>query len=385
MTCVDTIMTQMPDIFKPQRRFMCCLIAALQAFSGRATMANLSRYGAGSERTLARWSRQTFDFTGFNLSLLDSQEILSHRLAAAFDPSFIPKSGKHTWGLSKFYNSCASRAEKGLEVCTLALLDRDEETAYAVAVEQTPAELPDEQTRMDFYLSVLQRNAQPLREYTHHLVVDGGLARDTFIDGAIACGFDLIGKLRRDANLRYLYDGPYSGFGRPKTYDGKVLYDDLSKMDEIASNVAGVRNYTAIVNHKHFKRTIRVVVIVCERKGKRRHMVLFSTDTSLSGEEIIELYSLRFQIEFLFRDGKQYTGFGQAQVRDEKGQGFFFNASLSTLNVMRLNDRSVSGTSDGRIVSIMSWKRRKYNEMIVERLCEECGLRQWSGQFLMRI
>jgi len=37
-------MTQMPDIFKPQRRFMCCLIAALQAFSGRATMANLSRY-----------------------------------------------------------------------------------------------------------------------------------------------------------------------------------------------------------------------------------------------------------------------------------------------------------------------------------------------------
>ncbi len=36
--------------------------------------------------------------------------------------------------------------------------------------------------------------------------------------------------------------------------------------------------------------------------------VFFSTDTSLSGEEVLLYYRTRFQIEFCFRDAKGYTG-----------------------------------------------------------------------------
>ena len=100
VTCVDTIMSQMPRVFKPQRRFMISLIAAMQAFSGHATMANLSRYGAGSERRIARWGRKGFDFTRFNMKMPESEGVLEHRLVAALDPSFIPTAGKHTWELA---------------------------------------------------------------------------------------------------------------------------------------------------------------------------------------------------------------------------------------------------------------------------------------------
>lgn len=38
------------------------------------------------------------------------------------------------------------------------------------------------------------------------------------------------------------------------------------------------------------------------------HVILFSTDLMQDYEKIIRLYSLRFQIEFNFRDAKQYWG-----------------------------------------------------------------------------
>jgi len=38
------------------------------------------------------------------------------------------------------------------------------------------------------------------------------------------------------------------------------------------------------------------------------HVILFSTDLDLGYAKIIKFYNLRFQIEFNFRDAKQYWG-----------------------------------------------------------------------------
>ncbi len=55
-----------------------------------------------------------------------------------------------------------------------------------------------------------------------------------FLDGLRALGLHQIGKLRRGANLRYLYQGPgRPGPGRPKTHDGKVHWDDLSRFERV--------------------------------------------------------------------------------------------------------------------------------------------------------
>ncbi len=144
-------------------------------------------------------------------------------------------------------------------------------------------------------------------------------------------------------------------------------------MEKLEDSKEGEEWFTALVNHKGLKRNLRVVVIVRQNKGKQNHRILFSTDTEIDPYLIVEYYAARFQIEFIFRDGKQFTGFGEAEVRDEEGLSFFLNASLSSLNLLRLEDRKHQG-SGPRVISIDNWKRRKHNEMLLTRISEELGL-----------
>jgi DDE superfamily endonuclease len=58
------------------------------------------------------------------------------------------------------------------------------------------------------------------------------------------------------------------------------------------------------------------VVIVADPKGKHAMaMALVSTDATLSAQEIVERYSLRWTIEVCFRDAKQLSGVGEARNR----------------------------------------------------------------------
>ena len=87
-----------------------------------------------------------------------------------------------------------------------------------------------------------------------YVITDGYYSKRKFLDGVLDLGLHQIGKLRRDANLRYLYQGPgRPGPGRPKTYDGKVGLDDLSRFacvpsDDDATTVL----YHQVVNHVRF-------------------------------------------------------------------------------------------------------------------------------------
>src|SRR4029450_11535775 len=79
-------------------------------------------------------------------------------LISAQDASFIAKSGKQTFGLGYFFNGCANRAEPGLEISTLAVVDVTRRCAFTLAVAQTPPgkgkatpQPPEDETRMDFY------------------------------------------------------------------------------------------------------------------------------------------------------------------------------------------------------------------------------------------
>lgn len=373
MTDVKTILKQVKKISKPQFKFMLDFFIALSAFWGRATMKNLSRFGAGSTRRIARWSRKSFDFVEFNRLALEHAGVFKNTVVAAIDCSFVKKSGQSTWGLAKFYNGSASRAERGLEASALAFLDVDEKTAYALDVQQTPAKLPEGQTRVDFYVSQVTALAEVIKRDTRYVVADGFYAKQKVADGFTSVGLHLISKLRKDANLRYLYNAPVrSGPGRPKTYDGKVDFANLSRMEQLEASKEGEKWFTALVNHKGLKRNLRIVVIVRKNKGKESYRILFSTDTEINPSLIVEWYAARFQIEFIFRDGKEFTGFGEAQVRDEKGLSFFLNTSLSSLNLLRLEDRKLKG-SGPRVISIDNWKRRKHNEMLLTRISEELG------------
>lgn len=53
----------------------------------------------------------------------------------------------------------------------------------------------------------------------------------------------------------------------------------------------------------------------------------------MSGKDVIEYYRTRFQIEFCFRNAKQFTGLNHSQSRKIERLRFNFNASLTAVNI----------------------------------------------------
>jgi hypothetical protein len=70
------------------------------------------------------------------------------------------------------------------------------------------------------------------------------------------------------------------------------------------------RIYQAQMLHRDFAQALNVVIITESelKTGAFASVNLFSSDLELSYEKIIDFYSLRFQIEFNFRNAKQYWG-----------------------------------------------------------------------------
>ena len=77
------------------------------------------------------------------------------------------------------------------------------------------------------------------------------------------------------------------------------------------------------------KRVIRIAYVINRLDGG--YVILCSTDMILDGYKIWKMYKSRFQIEFLFRDAKQFTGLNNFQARDTKKLEFHFNTSLTAV------------------------------------------------------
>jgi len=379
MNLIDTILQKMSSISTPQRKFLVTLWTTIQLLRGKMTFRNLSRYSDLHEKTYARHFRTVFDFTSCNHLALTTLLPAGTTKIGVIDCTVISKSGKRTYGLDLFYHSSHGRPEKCLEFSELAVVDVDYGTAYHLSMEQTPETatltkiLGPEETRIDWYLSHLWREGSLFPSEVDYLAADGYYAKQKFVDGVREFGWHLISKLRHDANLRHLYTGPQKRRGRPKRYDGKVKLTDLRRLTPIPLSEE-LTLYTAIVNSVSLHRDIRIVY-VCKRQGtKLLTALLFSTDMTLAAEDIYRYDTARFQIEFLFRDAKQFTGLADFQVRAQRRIEFHVNASMTALNFLKLEDRQMFPDDDDHVISINSWKLRKFNEHQLERFISTLGL-----------
>ena len=89
---------------------------------------------------------------------------------------------------------------------------------------------------------------------------------------------------------------------------------------------------------------------------------------------IIRYYKARYQIEFVFREAKQYTGLMDCQSCRKEAIHTHINASFSALNLLKLADREEKNTDDETVISIFSWKRRMFNQHLMCRVFEKLGL-----------
>jgi hypothetical protein len=371
---INEVMDKMLTLKKPQRKFMLQLFSVFSMFIGKANFRNLSRYCQLHEKTIARWFTKSFEYLRFNKILIFIGIDGSAEKIAAIDASFINKSGKKTYGLGKFWNGKNSRAEKGLEISLLSIVDMGSNTAYALEARQTIDPLNG--TRLDLYTKQVQGVAPQLHELgVSYLAVDSHYAKTKFIDGVCDTGLHLVGKLRCDANLLFPYTGQYSGKGRPRKFDGKLdINQNLSRLDHVCRLEDGIEMYTGILHSRHFRRDLKVVILRWNKDGKVGHAVLYTTDTSLTAQKILDYYKARFQIEFVFRDAKQYTGLTDFQCRHKDAIHNHINVAFAALNLLKIEDQRQSKPNQPNVISIASWKRRKFNQHYMKLLFYNLGL-----------
>lgn len=331
-TLAGSILQQMPDIGKWQRRFLLLLFPLWLSIRGRHNFANLARYGKYREGAYRNNFAKPFDWLIFNRILC--QQFLGDNMILAFDPSYITKSGKHTDGVDKFWSGCAGQAKRGLEISGVAAVDIDSKVALHLTAFQT---LPrsEGQSLLDYYAQGIIKRQAELKKISHRVVADAYFSKAPFVDQLTKAGFELVSRLRTDARMRYLFEGQVrKGRGRPKQFDGfvdarklrhEVFVECGSDMEEkwIA--------YTAVINIPSWKRLARVVIIhhLDDESQVTSHRIFVSSDTELSGEMMLIMYPARFQQEFLYRDAKQDLGLEHCQAYSVAKIDFHVNASLT--------------------------------------------------------
>ena len=155
-----------------------------------------------------------------------------------------------------------------------------------------------------------------------------------FVKELCDMGFHLISRLRDDATLWYAHNGVRTGKrGRPRVKGEKIDFEnlDLSRCETL--DIEGGRAYVLNAYSTAMKRNIRIVVHFPDTEGRK---IYFSTDLQMTGRDIIDFYRTRFQIEFCFRDSKQFTGLNHCQARDLRKLDFAFNASLASVNIAKV-------------------------------------------------
>jgi hypothetical protein len=387
MSLVYETLQKMVGLTKPQRKFMGILLETIVGMLGRVNFANMSRQSPFHEKTFSRNFAKPFDYLMFNSIAIEQVYIPTKRYVLGYDQVFIPKTGKGTYGLGKFWNGSGGCAENGIEASGFALIDVESRISYPLYAAQTP---PNDEivalvnhpnaTRMDYYTHIMHEQMLRLKAIypaVKHIVVDAFFATNKFVEVITNANNHIVTKLRSNANLRSLEFEKLTGRGRPKKYGSKLDVkddNDFKHMDEITIIINNrPRKVSLFVRDCYsmaLKRNVRVVRI----KYKGAITILCSTDFELSPQEIIEMYRSRFQIEFSFRDAKQYTGFTECQARSKQKIHHHLNASFSALLCTKIEDvKKQQNQNYKRPFSMASYKRQKHNEISINRIFSSYG------------
>lgn len=372
---VNASLQKLSDISKPRFKFFSTVFELWLALPVRYTILNLARIGGYCEKSLRLHFEKFFDFVSFNTVLI--KKSCGKQLIAAFDPSYIPKSGKHTPGLGRWWSGKDQCTLKGLEISCLSIVDTVAGTAMSLEAVQTPSKevlQAKKQNLVSHYVSIITKQMPTLKTMVKYLSADGYFMKHDFIAPLLKEGLHVITKMRPDANLRYPYNGTKkTGRGRPKAYDGKVDCNNIDKrrikkFDEDENAVY----YSGIVYCMALKQLVRIVYL--QDKQTRRHEIFVCTDMLLKPELILKYYRLRFQIEFLIRDAKQHCGLEECQSRSENKLNFHFNMALTAVSVTKAAVWLSLPKKKREAFSMRNIKLMYYNKIMTERIFSNLAL-----------
>jgi len=327
---------------------------ALLAMTGRVTMLGISRWtgDGGSYRTIQRFFASILPWASlfwlfFRTHLFQSADVY----LLGGDETVVTKAGRHTHGLDRFFASLYGKSVPALAFFTLSLISTQQRRSFPIAVEQvlrsaeekqaarakrtatpstaklkrkpgrpkgsstkakTAVELTPSLCRIQSMVRQLLERIGGLLKLTY-LVLDGHFGTSAALQMAQQCNLQLISKLRADSALYLPYDGPYAGRGPRRIYGERInphaIPERYLRHTSVEDGVE-TRIYQLQARHKTFAQPLNIVVIVKMnlKTQAQAHVILFSSDLVLPFNTLIDYYCLRFQLEFNFRDAKQYWG-----------------------------------------------------------------------------
>lgn len=371
-----------PLVSKTTLRQMSHVLYGMLVTSGRITMLGLSRWTekGGSYRSLQRWYSSELPWKAihwllFRLKFLKAEE----EYILAGDEVVASKAGKATYGLDRFFSSIQQRVISGLSFFTFSLVNVREERSYPLQVtqvvksaeEKAASQAKAEAKKVAKTSGEKRKRGRPkgsqnkvkqevvlnpelLRIQTalkslletigailalKYVVLDGHFGNYPSAFMVRETNLHLISKMRSDAALYEAFEGQYAGKGpRPKygqKLDVRHLNDEKYLTATSTEKNILTKIYQGTFYNKEFAFALNVVVILKTNllTNAQAHVVLFSTDLELDYEKIIKYYSLRFQIEFNFRDAKQYWGLEDFMNVKETAVTNAANLSVFMVNV----------------------------------------------------
>jgi len=373
------------------------VMQALIVMTGRVTMLGISRWceEGGSYRTVQRLFNTSILWHELQWCLIrhhlhDEEDVY----LLAGDEVVVSKSGKQSHGLDRFFSSLQGRPIKSLCFFSLSLISVKRRQSYPLLAKQVirSKEEADSETKATKQKQVKQSRNKTAKKTTKettkeaakkrgrppgsknkdkvkvelsaylvfvkdlvvkvlsltspllklkYFVCDGAYGSNDVVQLAQQAGLSLISKLKSNSALYFPYKGKQKAKGAKRIYGDKLDYQHIPgkhlQRSTITKNIQ-TDIYQLNLRHKNFPQLLNIVIIVkTNLKTKARaHVVLFSSDLSLSYDKLIDYYALRFQIEFNFRDAKQFWGLEDFMSIKERPIHNAANLSLFMVTVSKV-------------------------------------------------
>jgi putative transposase len=385
MNILALLQSIQPNLSNTDLRRFSRIAQAMLCMVGRVTMLSISRWAGqgGSYRTVQRFFNTVLPwaviFDRFFEQHLYQPE---HEYFLAGDESVVTKSGKVTHGLDYFFSGLLNKVVKSIAVFTLAVVDVNDRQAYPLQMQQvvrseaekaeakarrkkkkakkeppqpkkkagrpkgsqnrdkTQVELVPELVRLQ---NMIKSQLARLKDWItiRYLALDGHFGNNNALQMVRQCDLHLISKLRHDAALHFIFTGRQKSKGPRRKYGQKIDYRKIPVQYQVARTVEdGIETciYQAQMLHREFAQALNVVIITKTllKTGAFASVNLFSSDLELGYEKIIAWYSLRFQIEFNFRDAKQHWGLEDFMNVKEVPLTNALNLSLFMVNLSQV-------------------------------------------------
>lgn len=332
------------------------VVFGMLSASGRISMLGLSRWTekGGSYRTIQRFYSSELPWQAIHWLLVRLKFLKpTGQYFIAGDEVVDSKAGRETYGLDRFFSSIQQRVISGLAFFTFSLVDVEAARSYPLQMTQVVRSVEEKaaskarkeakkaaaktsekrkrgrpkgsknKSRKEVVLNpelvriqtALKSLLETIGKYLSliYVVMDGHFGNYPSAYMVRETGLHLVSKMRSDAALYFPCQGEHKKRGpKPKQgnkIDVRALPDKYLKETTTQDDLQ-IEIYQGQFINKEFDFPLNVVIVVKTslKTSTKAHVILFSTDLEQAYDQIIKFYSLRFQIEFNFRDAKQFWG-----------------------------------------------------------------------------